>query len=126
MDDNLVMEMDQADMVTEELETTLEEVKKPEISAEAGQTKSLRQTYWKRVGNEWKRVSGVGEESRSGWGTSKVANGGSVTISSDSLKDIVPDTKPILENEEPIMETAEGEIASAGSGLSQSSHSMRC
>ena len=109
MDDNLVMEMDQADMVTEELETTLEEVKKPEIPAEAGQVKSLR-----RLGSR----SGLVEERRRGWGTSKVANGGSVTISSDSLKDIVPDIKPILENEEPIMETAEGEIASVGSGPS--------
>ena len=79
MDDNLVMEIDQADMVTEEVETTLEEVKKPEIPAEAGQVKSLR-----RLGSK----SGAGEERRRGWGTSKVANGGSapVTISSDSLK----------------------------------------
>ena len=65
MDDNLVMEIDQADMVTEEVETTLEEVKKPEIPAEAGQVKSLR-----RLGSR----SGLVEESTEGFLLSRGAN----------------------------------------------------
>jgi len=112
-DDTLLMEIDQADIMTEEAEPAKEQeakeaVKEPEIPTEAGQVKSLR-----RLGSK----SGPGEERKRGWGTSKVTNGGSapVTISSDSLKDIVPDMKPILENEAAIIENDEGETASVDS-----------
>ena len=62
MDDNLVMEIYQADMVTEEVETTLEEVKKPEIPAEAGQVKSLRAEAWIKVWVGGGKEEGLGDQ----------------------------------------------------------------
>ena len=80
-DDTLVMEIEQADIVTEETEAEVE--KKAEdvvIPAEPGQVTSLRRLGGGRQGQ--------GEDRKRGWGASKVTNGGSapVSISSDSLK----------------------------------------
>jgi len=109
-DDTLVMEIEQADIVTEETEAEME--KKSEdvvIPAEPGQVTSLRRLGGGRQGQ--------GEDRKRGWGASKVTNGGSapVSISSDSLKDIVPDLKPLMDSTEAVMEPEEGETVSVES-----------
>jgi len=110
-DDTLVMEIEQADIVTDDKE----EQEKAEIPSEPGQVTSLR-----RLGSR----SGAGADDRKrGWGASKVTNGGAlglngaapVSISSDSLKDIVPDLKPLLDTTEPAISDDQGEIQSVDS-----------
>merc|ERR1712029_32506 len=105
MGDTLVMEIEQADIVTDDKE----EHEKAEIPSEPGQVTSLR-----RLGSR----SGAGADDRKrGWGASKVTNGGAapVSISSDSLKDIVPDLKPLLDTTEPAISDDQGEIQSVDS-----------
>eukprot|EP00090_Calanus_glacialis_P025571 TRINITY_DN4000_c0_g1_i1.p1 TRINITY_DN4000_c0_g1~~TRINITY_DN4000_c0_g1_i1.p1 ORF type:complete len:699 (-),score=344.54 TRINITY_DN4000_c0_g1_i1:232-2328(-) len=98
-DDTLVMEIDQADMVAEEV--SKEEPESPMISAEPGQVTSLR-----RLGGS---KSGLDASRKRGWGASKgsTASANSVSISSNSLKDLVPDIKPLLDTEATIEEEVE-------------------
>merc|ERR1712029_766459 len=105
-DDTLVMEIDQNDIVTEETETKPVQESEPEIPSEPGQVTSLRKFGGGAGG-------GNNEERKRGWGSSKVTNG--VSISSDSLKDIVPDIKPLMSNTEAVIETEEGETVSVES-----------
>jgi len=107
-DDTLVMEIEQADIVTDDKEEQ-EKENEAEIPSEPGQVTSLR-----RLGSR----SGAGADDRKrGWGSSKVTNGGAapVSISSDSLKDIVPDLKPLLDTTEPAISDEQGEIQSVDS-----------
>merc|ERR1719184_194255 len=71
------------------------------ISAEPGQVTSLR-----RLGGS---KSSVDTSRKRGWGASKgsTASANSVTISSNSLKDLVPDIKPLLDTEAAIEEEVE-------------------
>merc|ERR1712106_216238 len=98
-DDTLVMEIDQADIVAEEV--SKEESESPMISAEPGQVTSLR-----RLGGS---KSGLDTSRKRGWGASRgsTASANSVTISSNSLKDLVPDIKPLLDTEATIEEEVE-------------------
>jgi len=98
-DDTLVMEIDQADIVAEEV--SKEDVESPMISAEPGQVTSLR-----RLGGS---KSTIDTSRKRGWGASKgsTASANSVTISSNSLKDLVPDIKPLLDTEATIEEEVE-------------------
>jgi len=98
-DDTLVMEIDQADIVAEEV--SKEDVESPMISAEPGQVTSLR-----RLGGS---KSSIDTSRKRGWGASKgsTASANSVTISSNSLKDLVPDIKPLLDTEATIEEEVE-------------------
>jgi len=81
-DDALVMEVDQHDLVDQEEK---EEV----ISAQPGEVTSLRKLGGNRVQGERKR----------GWGASgaRLGSGDAVAISSNTLKDLVPDPKNLLE-----------------------------
>jgi len=98
-DDTLVMEIDQADMVAEEV--SKEESESPMISAEPGQVTSLR-----RLGGS---KSGLDASRKRGWGASKGAttSANTVSISSNSLKDLVPDIKPLMDTEATIEEEVE-------------------
>merc|ERR1719300_210354 len=81
-DDALVMEVDQHDLVDQEEK---EEV----ISAQPGEVTSLRKLGGNRVQGERKR----------GWGAggARLGSGDGVAISSNTLKDLVPDPKNLLE-----------------------------
>lgn len=84
VDDTLVMEVDQHDLVEDEKDAI--------IAAEPGEVTSLR----KLGGN--KSVS-TGERKR-GWGSGgRLPSTDHMAISSDSLKDLVPDLKPLLSGE---------------------------
>jgi len=98
-DDTLVMEIDQADMVAEEV--SKEESESPMISAEPGQVTSLR-----KLGGS---KSGLDASRKRGWGASKGAttSANTVSISSNSLKDLVPDIKPLMDTEATIEEEVE-------------------
>ena len=82
-DDALVMEVDQHDLVDQEEK---EEV----INAQPGEVTSLRKLGGNRVQQ--------GERKR-GWGASgaRLGSGDGVAISSNTLKDLVPDPKNLLE-----------------------------
>jgi len=102
-DDTLVMEIDQNDMVPED--PAKEEGSKQEeiISAEPGQITSLR-----KLGGSKGSVDP--ERKKRGWGASRSNRPSStddVEISSNSLKDLVPDLKPLLSNEAILEEEAE-------------------
>merc|ERR1712098_414693 len=88
-DDTLVMEIEQADIVTDDKEEQ-EKENEAVIPSEPGQVTSLR-----RLG------------SRSG--------AAPVSISSDSLKDIVPDLKPLMDTTEPAISDEQVEIQSLDS-----------
>merc|ERR1711936_17511 len=81
-DDALVMEVDQHDLVDQEEK---EEV----INAKPGEVTSLRKLGGNRVQGERKR----------GWGAggARLGSGDGVAISSNTLKDLVPDPKNLLE-----------------------------
>jgi len=81
-DDALVMEVDQHDLVDQEEK---EEV----INAQPGEVTSLRKLGGNRVQGERKR----------GWGAggARLGSGDGVAISSNTLKDLVPDPKNLLE-----------------------------
>jgi len=81
-DDALVMEVDQHDLVDQEEK---EEV----INAQPGEVTSLRKLGGNRVHGERKR----------GWGAggARLGSGDGVAISSNTLKDLVPDPKNLLE-----------------------------
>jgi len=98
-DDTLVMEIDQADIVAEEV--SKEEAESPMISAEPGQVTSLRRLGGSKPSQDASR--------KRGWGASKgsTSSANSVTISSNSLKDLVPDIKPLLDTETTIEEEVE-------------------
>jgi len=98
-DDTLVMEIDQADIVAEEV--SKEEAESPMISAEPGQVTSLRRLGGSKPSQDASR--------KRGWGASKgsTSSANSVTISSNSLKDLVPDIKPLLDTEATIEEEVE-------------------
>jgi len=98
-DDTLVMEIDQADIVAEEV--SKEEAESPMISAEPGQVTSLRRLGGSKPSQDASR--------KRGWGASKgsSSSANSVTISSNSLKDLVPDIKPLLDTETTIEEEVE-------------------
>jgi len=98
-DDTLVMEIDQTDIVAEEV--SKEEAESPMISAEPGQVTSLRRLGGSKSSQDASR--------KRGWGASKssTASANSVTISSNSLKDLVPDIKPLLDTEATIEEEVE-------------------
>jgi len=85
-DDTLVMEVDQHDLVEDEREAIM--------AAKPGEVTSLR----KLGGN--KANSSTGERKR-GWGAGKGRLGSTdhVDISSNTLKDLVPDPKPLLSTE---------------------------
>jgi len=98
-DDTLVMEIDQSDMVAEEVPK--EESEGQLISAEPGQVTSLRKLGGSKAGSDVNR--------KRGWGATKTstASNNSLTISSNSLKDLVPDIKPLLDKETVIEEEVE-------------------
>lgn len=101
-DDTLVMEIDQNDMVPED--PAKEEGSKQEeiISAEPGQITSLRKLGGSKGSDP--------ERKKRGWGASRSNRPSStddVEISSNSLKDLVPDLKPLLSNEAVMEEAAE-------------------
>merc|ERR1712037_414946 len=81
-DDTLVMEVDQHDLVDQE-------EKEQVISAQPGEVTSLRKLGGNRVQGERKR----------GWGAggARLGSGDGVAISSNTLKDLVPDPKNLLE-----------------------------
>lgn len=85
VDDTLVMEVDQHDLVEEEKDAI--------IAAEPGEVTSLR-----KLGGNKSNVSS-GERKR-GWGSGgRLPSTDHMAISSDSLKDLVPDLKPLLSGE---------------------------
>lgn len=86
VDDTLVMEVDQHDLLEEEKEAI--------IAAEPGEVTSLR----KLGGN--KSTASSGERKR-GWGSGRgrLPSTDHMAISSDTLKDLVPDLKPLLSGE---------------------------
>jgi len=102
-DDTLVMEIDQADLVSEE---PPKEEKEDLISAEPGQVTSLRKLGGSKADTK--------DQRKRGWGASKSRDdsASTVSISSNSLKDIVPDIAPLMDSTEPIMEQEEGETNS--------------
>merc|ERR1712210_404272 len=81
-DDTLVMEVDQHDLVDQE-------EKEQVISAQPGEVTSLRKLGGNRVQGERKR----------GWGAggARLGSGDGVAISSNTLKDLVPDPRNLLE-----------------------------
>jgi len=99
-DDTLVMEIEQADLVSEE---PPKEEKEDLISAEPGQVTSLRKLGGSKIDNK--------DQRKRGWGASK-SRDDSVSISSNSLKDIVPDIAPLMDNTDPFNEREEGETNS--------------
>jgi len=99
-DDTLVMEIEQADLVSEE---PPKEEKEDLISAEPGQVTSLRKLGGSKTDNK--------DQRKRGWGASK-SRDDSVSISSNSLKDIVPDIAPLMDNTDPFNEREEGETNS--------------
>lgn len=85
VDDTLVMEVDQHDLLEEEKEAI--------IAAEPGEVTSLR----KLGGN--KSTASSGDRKR-GWGSGRGRLASTdMAISSDTLKDLVPDLKPLLSGE---------------------------
>jgi len=108
-DDTLVMEVDQHDLVAEDAEDKI-------ISAEPGEVTSFR-----KLGGS--KTSSESERGKRGWGASrsnKNHSSGSVEISSDSLKDLVPDMKPLmsveakLDEEEEDVQTIDSDADVAG------------
>lgn len=95
-DDTLVMEIDQADNIVEEESKTKEvEAEEALMSAEPGEVKSLR-----KLGGAGRTAGEVGR--KRGWGASKpAADTTSVSISSESLRDVVPDPAPLLDTADP-------------------------
>jgi len=91
-DDTLVMEIEQADIVAEEV-TKDESTELPIMSAEPGQVTSLRKLGGSKGNTDTNR--------KRGWGATKGSSSSvnSVSISSNSLKDLVPDIKPLLDTE---------------------------
>merc|ERR1711915_129738 len=91
-DDTLVMEIEQADIVAEEV-TKDESTELPIMSAEPGQVTSLRKLGGSKGNTDTNR--------KRGWGASKGSSSSvnSVSISSNSLKDLVPDIKPLLDTD---------------------------
>jgi len=102
-DDTLVMEIEQADLVSEE---PSKEEKEDLISAEPGQVTSLR-----KLGGSKTEAK---DQRKRGWGASKSRDdsGSAVSISSNSLKDIVPDIAPLMDSKDPLVEHDEGETNS--------------
>merc|ERR1719433_965025 len=99
-DDTLVMEIEQDDLVSEE--PPIEE-KEDLISAEPGQVTSLRKLGGSKTESK--------DQRKRGWGASK-SRDDSVSISSNSLKDIVPDIAPLMDNSDPFNDREEGETNS--------------
>lgn len=99
-DDTLVMEVDQHDMVPDEPSKDEEKI----ISAEPGEVTSFR-----KLGGS---KSSESERGKRGWGASRSNRNQSsedVEISSNSLKDLVPDLKPLM-SVEAKMEDDEEEV----------------
>jgi len=97
-DDTLVMEVDQHDMVADD--PSKEESDDKLISAEPGEVTSFRKLGGSKTSSENKR----------GWGASRTNRNQSsenVEISSNSLKDLVPDLKPLMSVEAKLDETEE-------------------
>ena len=95
------MEIDQDDL---DLDSTKEKIEKvePEVVATPGQVTSLRRLGGGR--------GGEGEKKKRGWGasrTSRLSSSENIEITSNSLKDIVPDIAPLLSTDVAIEEEPE-------------------
>jgi len=91
-DDTLVMEIDQFDLVSED--TNKDKKEKPLTPVKAGEVKPLR-----RLGS--KTTTDSTEKRKRGWGasrTSRINSSENIDISSNLLKDIVPDPSNLMNN----------------------------
>jgi len=91
-DDTLVMEIDQSDLVSED--TNKDKKEKPLTPVKAGEVKPLR-----RLGS--KTTTDTTEKKKRGWGasrTSRINSSENIDISSNLLKDIVPDPSNLMNN----------------------------